>query len=64
VRSYASHALQTDDGAYTDVINCMMLAGLPGYAASAPALPIKHKNKNARAMRAFLFGTWKENYFK
>jgi hypothetical protein len=28
--------IQTDDGAYTDVTNCMMLAALPGRWATAP----------------------------
>ena len=34
--------LQTDDGAYTDVTNCMMLAGLPGPVGDGGKVTLSH----------------------
>jgi len=34
--------LQTDDGAYTDVTNCMMLAGLPGQVGDGKKLTLSY----------------------
>lgn len=61
--------IQTDDGQYTDVTNCMMLAALPGQvgdggAATAQALSnttgqqqtIKGKNASADTLKRFLVG--------
>jgi secreted PhoX family phosphatase len=33
---------QTDDGAYTDVTNCMMLAGLPGEVGDGKKVTLRH----------------------
>ena len=61
--------IQTDDGQYTDVTNCMMLAALPGQVgdggvASAQALSntsgqqmtIKGKNVSENSLKRFLVG--------
>lgn len=37
--------IQTDDGAYTDVTNCMMLAALPGRHGDGGAVTLKHGDK-------------------
>lgn len=37
--------IQTDDGAYTDVTNCMMLAALPGRQGDGGAVTLKHGDK-------------------
>jgi secreted PhoX family phosphatase len=34
--------IQTDDGAYTDVTNCMMLAGLPGQVGDGGKVTLSH----------------------
>jgi secreted PhoX family phosphatase len=34
--------IQTDDGAYTDVTNCMMLAGLPGKVGDGKKVTLSH----------------------
>jgi secreted PhoX family phosphatase len=34
--------IQTDDGAYTDVTNCMMLAGLPGQVGDGGKVTLNH----------------------
>lgn len=34
--------IQTDDGAYTDVTNCMMLAGLPGQVGDGAAVTLSY----------------------
>lgn len=34
--------IQTDDGQYTDVTNCMMLAGLPGAVGDGTVVPIQY----------------------
>lgn len=36
--------LQTDDGAYTDVTNCMMLAAIPGNYGDGATVEIENKN--------------------
>ncbi|MFN0249524.1 MAG: PhoX family protein [Kofleriaceae bacterium] len=45
--SYASHIcwIQTDDGAYTDVTNCMMLAALPGTVGDGGNKTISNVNQ-------------------
>ena len=55
--------IQTDDGAYTDVTNCMMLAAVPGQVgdggvATAAGGPATRKGANASAdtVRRFLVG--------
>lgn len=55
--------IQTDDGAYTDVTNCMMLAAIPGTvgdgapATAAGGTPtIKGANATADTVRRFLVG--------
>jgi secreted PhoX family phosphatase len=47
--SYASHILwiQTDDGAYTDVTNCMMLAALPGTVGDGTTKTITNVDASA-----------------
>jgi uncharacterized protein len=47
--SYASHILwiQTDDGAYTDVTNCMMLAALPGTVGDGATKTITNVDQTA-----------------
>ena len=37
--------IQTDDGAYTDVTNCMMLAALPGRRGDGGPVTLKHGDK-------------------
>ncbi len=34
--------IQTDDGAYTDVSNCMMLAGIPGQIGDGTVVPLEY----------------------
>jgi hypothetical protein len=55
--------IQTDDGAYTDVTNCMMLAAIPGKvgdgsaAVAAGGTPtIKGANATPATVRRFLVG--------
>ena len=55
--------IQTDDGAYTDVTNCMMLAAIPGKvgdgaaAVAAGGTPtIKGANATETTVRRFLVG--------
>ena len=55
--------IQTDDGAYTDVTNCMMLAAIPGKvgdgaaAVAAGGTPtIKGANATPTTVRRFLVG--------
>jgi len=53
--------IQTDDGAYTDVTNCMMLAALPGKVGDGEAVTVAgqqtYKGKNpGTQMRRFLVG--------
>jgi secreted PhoX family phosphatase len=55
--------IQTDDGAYTDVTNCMMLAALPGTqgdggaaTAAGGTATIKGANATANTVRRFLVG--------
>lgn len=47
--SYASHVMwiQTDDGAYTDVTNCMMLAALPGSVGDGTTKTITNTDQSA-----------------
>ena len=55
--------IQTDDGAYTDVTNCMMLAAVPGKVgdggaatAAGGTATIKGANATADNLRRFLVG--------
>ena len=55
--------IQTDDGAYTDVTNCMMLAAVPGKVgdggaatAAGGTATIKGANATANTVRRFLVG--------
>ena len=55
--------IQTDDGAYTDVTNCMMLAAVPGRVgdggtatAAGGAVTLKGANVSADTVRRFLVG--------
>jgi secreted PhoX family phosphatase len=55
--------IQTDDGAYTDVTNCMMLAAVPGKVgdggtatAAGGTATIKGANATASTVRRFLVG--------
>ncbi|WP_157268026.1 PhoX family protein [Azohydromonas aeria] len=55
--------IQTDDGAYTDVTNCMMLAAVPGQVGDGGAVTaaggtatIKGANATAETVRRFLVG--------
>ncbi|MFM2074746.1 MAG: hypothetical protein RJB34_1051 [Pseudomonadota bacterium] len=58
--------IQTDDGAYTDKTNCMMLAALPGHVGDGGARQVKHgdktvttyvgKNPSAGTLKRFLVG--------
>jgi secreted PhoX family phosphatase len=55
--------IQTDDGAYTDVTNCMMLAAVPGKVgdggtatAAGGTATVKGKNATADTVRRFLVG--------
>jgi secreted PhoX family phosphatase len=55
--------IQTDDGAYTDVTNCMMLAAVPGMVgdggaatAAGGTATIKGANATANTVRRFLVG--------
>jgi hypothetical protein len=59
--------LQTDDGAYTDVTNCMMLAAVPGTVGDGGAVTIDYgangsvttrvgKKQNATTLKRFLVG--------
>ena len=55
--------IQTDDGAYTDVTNCMMLAAVPGkvgdggpVTAAGGTATIKGANASADSVRRFLVG--------
>jgi secreted PhoX family phosphatase len=55
--------IQTDDGAYTDVTNCMMLAAVPGKVgdgttatAAGGTATIKGANASAETVRRFLVG--------
>lgn len=53
--------IQTDDGAYTDVTNCMMLAALPGKVGDGGPVTVgavtTHKGQNpGTQMRRFLVG--------
>jgi len=51
--------VQTDDGAYTDVTNCMMLAALPGKVGDGGAITISNKSvptndKTDQSVRTFV----------
>lgn len=55
--------IQTDDGAYTDVTNCMMLAAVPGkvgdggkVTAAGGTSTVKGANASADSVRRFLVG--------
>ena len=55
--------IQTDDGAYTDVTNCMMLAAIPGKVGDGTAAvaaggtaTIKGANASSATLRRFLVG--------
>ena len=55
--------IQTDDGAFTDVSNCMMLAAVPGKVGDGGAVTaaggtatLKGKNASADSVRRFLVG--------
>ena len=58
--------IQTDDGAYTDKSNCMMLAALPGQVGDGSTRTLKHgdktvtthvgKNPSAGTLKRFLVG--------
>lgn len=56
--------IQTDDGAYTDVTNCMMLASLPGQVGDGGAVTVsgtnvttyKGKQPTADTLKRFLVG--------
>ncbi|SFB71515.1 PhoX family protein [Massilia yuzhufengensis] len=41
---------QTDDGAYTDVSNCMMLAGLPGKVGDGKKVTLNHARANGTTL--------------
>ncbi|OON59384.1 phosphatase [Massilia sp. KIM] len=41
--------IQTDDGAYTDVTNCMMLAGLPGQVGDGKKVTLSYPRANGAA---------------
>lgn len=41
---------QTDDGAYTDVTNCMMLAGLPGKVGDGKKVTLTHAKADGSTM--------------
>ncbi|MGK2952019.1 MAG: PhoX family protein [Thiobacillus sp.] len=57
--------IQTDDGAYTDVTNCMMLAALPGQVGDGGAVTVsgtnvttyKGKQPTADTLKRFLVGS-------
>ncbi|VXC27370.1 PhoX family phosphatase [Massilia sp. 9I] len=42
--------IQTDDGAYTDVTNCMMLAGLPGTVGDGKKVTLNHARANGTTL--------------
>jgi uncharacterized protein len=42
--------IQTDDGAYTDVSNCMMLAAIPGSVGDGDARTISYKKKDGSTL--------------
>ncbi|MCC2954910.1 PhoX family phosphatase [Massilia sp. IC2-477] len=42
--------IQTDDGAYTDVTNCMMLAGLPGQVGDGKKTTLNHARANGTTL--------------
>jgi len=42
--------IQTDDGAYTDVTNCMMLAGLPGQVGDGKKVTLNHTRANGSTL--------------
>ncbi len=42
--------IQTDDGAYTDVTNCMMLAGLPGTVGDGKKVTLNHARANGSTL--------------
>ena len=49
--------IQTDDGAYTDVTNCMMLAGMPGNVGDGGAVTITNQDSTgATATQTTLVG--------
>jgi len=58
--------IQTDDGAYTDITNCMMLAALPGQVGDGTTRQLKQgdktvtthvgKNPSATTLKRFLVG--------
>ena len=41
---------QTDDGAYTDVTNCMMLAGVPGQVGDGKKVTLSHPRANGTTL--------------
>jgi secreted PhoX family phosphatase len=42
--------IQTDDGAYTDVTNCMMLAGVPGRVGDGKKLTLSYPRANGTTL--------------
>jgi secreted PhoX family phosphatase len=42
--------IQTDDGAYTDVTNCMMLAGVPGRVGDGKKVTLDHPRANGTTL--------------
>jgi secreted PhoX family phosphatase len=42
--------IQTDDGAYTDVTNCMMLAGVPGRVGDGKKVTLNHPRANGTTL--------------
>jgi uncharacterized protein len=42
--------IQTDDGAYTDASNCMMLAAIPGSVGDGEPRTIKHRKKDGSTL--------------
>ena len=47
--------IQTDDGAYTDASNCMMLAAIPGRVGDGSSVTIMHKNADGTDMPVTTF---------
>jgi secreted PhoX family phosphatase len=47
--------IQTDDGAYTDVSNCMMLAGLPGQVGDGAKVTLNHARAAGGALAVDTF---------
>ena len=47
--------LETDDGAYTDVTNCMMLAAVPGQVGDGGKKTIQHARANGGPLNVDTF---------